>query len=251
MPIKRNLRGFGRTASHRQAMLRNLVTSLVEHEAIVTTWEKAKEAQQLADKLVTHGKRGTPASLQKVRDVLFDHLHTDAVVPLPAELEIRKKHLRANYVPPDPTTLPPPGKHTPPPARARGELQRERVLVHKVFTTLAQRYADRPGGYTRVLRLPARKGDKARQAVLSFCDGPKDVRFDVTAAAIAQSRISGKELTPLTLKNAAKVVRYRGDAGKEVLEAAVKREETRLRIALKTLSIHGKEDPTVTSRAEA
>jgi len=51
-------RKLGRTTSHRKAMLRNMVTSLLEHERIVTTVPKAKEARRIADKMITLGKRG-------------------------------------------------------------------------------------------------------------------------------------------------------------------------------------------------
>ena len=51
-------RKLGRTSSHRQAMFRNMVTSLFEHERIVTTVEKAKEARPIAEKMITLAKRG-------------------------------------------------------------------------------------------------------------------------------------------------------------------------------------------------
>ena len=51
-------RKLGRTTSHRLATLRNMVTSLIEHEKIQTTDAKAKELRRLADKMVTLGKRG-------------------------------------------------------------------------------------------------------------------------------------------------------------------------------------------------
>ena len=52
-------RKLGRTSSHRRAMMRNLVTSLLEHEKIITTDAKAKELRGVADKMITLGKRGT------------------------------------------------------------------------------------------------------------------------------------------------------------------------------------------------
>ncbi|PHR23489.1 MAG: 50S ribosomal protein L17 [Desulfotalea sp.] len=51
-------RKLGRTTSHRRAMFRNMVTSLFEHERIVTTTEKAKEARPIAEKMITLAKRG-------------------------------------------------------------------------------------------------------------------------------------------------------------------------------------------------
>lgn len=55
-------RHLSRDSAHRQALLRNLVTSLFQHESITTTWPKAKEAQRLAEKLITLGKKNTETS---------------------------------------------------------------------------------------------------------------------------------------------------------------------------------------------
>ena len=52
-------RKLGRTTSHRKAMLQNIVTSLMEHERIITTLAKAKEARRLAEKLITKAKKDT------------------------------------------------------------------------------------------------------------------------------------------------------------------------------------------------
>ncbi|MDW7772777.1 MAG: 50S ribosomal protein L17 [Desulfobulbaceae bacterium] len=78
-------RKLGRTAAHRSAMLRNMVTSLFEHERIVTTVPKAKEARRVADKMITLAKRGDLHARRQAfayiqsKDVvakLFDHIHT-------------------------------------------------------------------------------------------------------------------------------------------------------------------------------
>ncbi|CCG84783.1 protein of unknown function [Taphrina deformans PYCC 5710] len=171
MPTKRNYRGLGRSSAHRQAMLRNLVTSLIQHESITTTWHKAKEAQSIAEKIISHGKRGTSTSMVAVRKILFEPTRT----------------------------------------------------VNKVFSELAGRYRDRPGGYTRVLRVPDRKGDKAETAVLELVDGPKDVRFALTAKTIARNRVLDSPMTDLTLRNLAKVTKYRRD-GENQLEILVSKE---------------------------
>jgi ribosomal protein L17 len=67
-------RHLSRKSSHRQALLRNLVTSLIEHESITTTWPKAKEAQRMAEKLITLGKRNTQAARNKVQGMTFVYL---------------------------------------------------------------------------------------------------------------------------------------------------------------------------------
>lgn len=64
-------RHLSRKSSHRQALLRNLVTSLFEHESIQTTWHKAKEAQRIADKLITLGKKNTENSRRKATEVFY------------------------------------------------------------------------------------------------------------------------------------------------------------------------------------
>jgi ribosomal protein L17 len=64
-------RHLSRKSSHRQALLRNLVTSLFKHESITTTWPKAKEAQRLAEKLITLGKKNTEASRRRALSVFY------------------------------------------------------------------------------------------------------------------------------------------------------------------------------------
>ena len=64
-------RHLSRNSAHRKALLRNLVTSLIEHESISTTWHKAKEAQRVADKLITLGKKNTDASRRSAMGRLF------------------------------------------------------------------------------------------------------------------------------------------------------------------------------------
>lgn len=79
-------RRLGRDTAHRQAMLRNMVTSLFEHERIVTTAPKAKELRKLADRMMTLAKRGDlharRQALSVIRDrrvvaKLFDQLKED------------------------------------------------------------------------------------------------------------------------------------------------------------------------------
>jgi hypothetical protein len=91
----------------------------------------------------------------------------------------------------------------------------------KLFGEIRERYADRPGGYTRVLRTEAKdKYDQAPSAILELVDGPKDMRFAMTAAAVARDRMLGKRHTDLTHKNIAKVTRYRRE-GRDAFEEMV------------------------------
>ncbi|PLB35888.1 mitochondrial 54S ribosomal protein bL17m [Aspergillus candidus] len=166
-------RHLSRKSSHRQALLRNLVTSLFTHESITTTWPKAKEAQRLAEKLITLGKKNTGASRQQALSVFYT----------PHE------------------------------------------LLPKLFGSLRERYATRPGGYTRVLRVEPKKDDQAASAILELVDGPKDMRFAMTARTVARNRSQGFEgLNELTTLNVRKVTRYRKD-GVDDLERAIKKLE--------------------------
>ena len=103
--------------SHRKAMFRNMVTSLLEYERITTTQAKAKELRGIAERMVTLGKKG--------------------------DLSKRRKAL--GYV-------------------------RSRAVVAKLFSTLAERYKDRPGGYTRIYKLGTRAGDNAPMAIIELVD---------------------------------------------------------------------------------
>ncbi|PSS27336.1 hypothetical protein M430DRAFT_111990 [Amorphotheca resinae ATCC 22711] len=163
-------RHLGRTSSHRQALLRNLVTSLFKHESISTTWPKAKEAQRLAEKLITLGKKNTEASRRRALSIFFT----------PHE------------------------------------------LLPKLFGPLRERYANRPGGYTRVLRIEPLKKDQAPSAILELVDGPKDMRFAMTARTIARQRGEGEEMNEMTKRNVEKVTRFRPD-GQTELEKMVEK----------------------------
>ncbi|PWY81830.1 50S ribosomal protein L17 [Aspergillus heteromorphus CBS 117.55] len=164
-------RHLSRKSSHRQALLRNLVTSLFQHESITTTWAKAKEAQRLAEQLITLGKKNTEAS--------------------------RRRALATFYTPHE--------------------------ILPKLFGPLRERYAERPGGYTRVLRVEPKKDDQAPSAILELVDGPKDMRFALTARAIARQRSKGFEtLNEIATLNVRKVTQFRKD-GVEDLEREIQR----------------------------
>ena len=87
----------------------------------------------------------------------------------------------------------------------------------KLFGELRERYLERPGGYTRVLRTePKNTYDQAPSAILELVDGPKDMRFAMTAAAIARDRNTRHEHSDLTLKNVEKVTRFRKNGAREL-----------------------------------
>ena len=121
------------------------------------------------------------------------------------------------------------------------------VALSNLLQTFSKRYAERPGGYTRVLKLGNRKGDNAPQAVLELVDNPQDLRWEMTARAVgwdilqdkvqkqrvstamkhgagetkqvlaAEKRIEfgerGGVLRPQTRWNVQKLLRYRGEEG--------------------------------------
>lgn len=94
----------------------------------------------------------------------------------------------------------------------------------KLFSELRQRYLDRPGGYTRVLRTPPKNTyDQAPSAILEFVDGPKDMRYHMTAAAIAKDTITGQTPTKVTLLNKKKVLQFRGANAKQEFNKMVER----------------------------
>jgi len=91
-------------------------------------------------------------------------------------------------------------------------------MMPKLFGPLRERYLTRPGGYTRVLRIEPLKADQAPSAILELVDGPKDMRFALTARTIVRERGEGKEVAEMTAKNIDKVTRYRPDGQKELEE---------------------------------
>lgn len=98
-------------------------------------------------------------------------------------------------------------------------------LLPKLFGPLRERYAERPGGYTRVLRVEPKKDDQAPSAILELVDGPKDMRFAMTARTVARQRAQGLDtLNELTRLNVQKVTRFRKD-GIDDLEQEIKKLE--------------------------
>jgi len=92
--------------------------------------------------------------------------------------------------------------------------------MEKLFGPLRTRYAERPGGYTRVLRIEPLKEDQAASAILELVDGPKDMRFALTAKTLANLRANGRDVNEVTRGNVQKVTRYR-EGGEGELEEMV------------------------------
>jgi len=108
-------RKLGRTTDHRTAMLRAMVTYLLENGKIETTVTRAKEVRPLDEKMITLGKKNTLASKRQ----------------------------------------------------AMAFITKEDV-VKKLFTETAPKYADRNGGYCRILKIGPRRGDNAEMAIIEL-----------------------------------------------------------------------------------
>jgi large subunit ribosomal protein L17 len=128
---------LGRTGEHRNAMLANLVCSLIKHKRITTTLSKAKAARPVAEKMVTLGKIGT--------------LHARRLAA--ARLRQQPRSLHASKA-------------------AREAWRKHEDVVRILFEDIAPTFKDRRGGYTRILKLGQRPGDAAQNAILEWVDLP-------------------------------------------------------------------------------
>jgi len=123
-------RQLSRDTEHRIAMRRNIVASLFEHETISTTIEKAKEIKPFAEKLITLAKKGTLAARRRA-------------IALLGNRDIVKEENR--------------------------ELVKKGTVIGKLFSDIAPRFLDRPGGYTRIIKLAKRRlGDNGRLVLLQL-----------------------------------------------------------------------------------
>lgn len=98
--------------------------------------------------------------------------------------------------------------------------QRPLELVPKLFGPIRERYANRPGGCTRVLRIEPLKEDQAPSAILELVDGPKDMRFALTAQTVARDRLLNRPQSDITAKNVKKVTQFR-EAGRDAFEGMI------------------------------
>jgi large subunit ribosomal protein L17 len=139
-------RKFDRNTSSRRAMLRNLAANLVLHERIETTEAKAKELRRVCERLITKAKR------------LGDVAYTghDKLSAKDRARRLATQRLVAAYLPRFGTRVHKGGEAT------------KVDLVEKVFLDLARRFKDRPGGYTRTIKLGPRRGDDAPMAIIEL-----------------------------------------------------------------------------------
>jgi large subunit ribosomal protein L17 len=139
-------RKFGRNTSHRRAMFRNLTANLILHERIETTDAKAKELRRVAERLITKARR--------LGDVGFTK-HDELTVAQKAR-RLAVKRLIGAYIPHFVVKI------------EKGGVETKVDLVEKVLVTLSKRFAKRPGGYTRIVKLGPRRGDNAPMVIIEF-----------------------------------------------------------------------------------
>ncbi len=138
-------RKLGRTSSHRKALLRNLCTSLVAHERIITTLPKAKELRPFVEKVVTLGRRARAAREAGKTETAVHLTRQAAAYFFPGNASAYSK------------------QHDQTIERTAGV-----AALQKLTDELAARFSDRPGGYTRIFKLGPRKGDGAEMALIEF-----------------------------------------------------------------------------------
>lgn len=90
-------------------------------------------------------------------------------------------------------------------------------MVPKLFGPIRERYASRPGGYTRILRIEPMKEDQAESAILELVDGPRDMRFALTAKTLARLKPEQK-FSPVVARHVQKVTQFREDGVEELKE---------------------------------
>jgi len=160
---KRNAK-LGRTTEHRTALLANLVCSLIKNRRIRTTLAKAKAARVVADKMVTLGKKGQ----EKEKSLQCRRL-------VAARLQQQPRHQFA--------------KHNGVSGKVRrDEWRQNEDVVRILFEDIAPGFAERSGGYTRVIKIGRRRGDAAEMAILEWVkDGDSPVRESKKAPKAKES----------------------------------------------------------------
>jgi large subunit ribosomal protein L17 len=141
-------RKFDRNTSSRRAMFRNLTANLVLNEKIETTDAKAKELRRVAERLITKAIR--------LGEVAYTP--NDKLSEVDKGKRLATKRLISSFLPRWGTRV------------EKGGETKKVDLVEKVLLDLAKRFASRPGGYTRIIKLGQRRGDNAPLALIEFVD---------------------------------------------------------------------------------
>ena len=173
-------RKLGRTSSRRKALLRNQVTALLNNGKIVTTEAKAKEIRKIAEGLIAmavkekdnfeevtvkakvarkdeNGKRVKEVVDGKKKTV-YGEVDKTIKKDMPSRLHARRQMLKVLY----------PVTEVPTAQAGRKKNTKEVDLVAKLFDEIAPKYADRKGGYTRIVKIGQRKGDAAMEVLIEL-----------------------------------------------------------------------------------
>ena len=178
--IMAKYRKLGKTTPQRKALLRNQVTALLYHGKIVTTEARAKEVRKIAEHLITLAIRErdnyetvtVTAKVpvkdkdgKRVKEVIdgkrvtkFENVEKEIKKDLPSRLHARRQILRVLY----------PVVYVPTEAAGRKRNTKEVDLVAKMFDEYGPKYANRNGGYTRIIKKGLRKGDAAMEVILEL-----------------------------------------------------------------------------------
>jgi large subunit ribosomal protein L17 len=173
-------RQLSRNATHRLALFRNLSRALITHEAIKTTTPKARELRPFVEKLITLAKNA--------------HLATEAASTTTddkekARLNAQALHLRRLAM----------ARLGPMAGTGIYDKKNDQILdptlntvLKKLFTEIGPRYTDRPGGYTRILKLHQRRlGDAGEQAIIELMKaGETKVRYKEKKAPAAPAPLA-------------------------------------------------------------
>ena len=173
-------RKLSRTSDQRKALLRNQVTALIYRGKIVTTEAKAKEVRKIAESLialaikerdnyetvtVTAKVARKDKDGKRVKEVVdgkkvtvYDEVQREIKKDKPSRLHARRLMLKVLY----------PVKEVPTEAAGRKRNTKEVDLTGKLFDEIAPKYADRNGGYTRIVKIGQRRGDGAMEVVLEL-----------------------------------------------------------------------------------
>ncbi|MCX7879356.1 MAG: 50S ribosomal protein L17 [Ignavibacteria bacterium] len=145
-----------RTSSHRLALLRNLATALLEHKRIQTTLAKAKALRPFVEKLITRAKN----ALYKEKNNLL---------PAGQKVDIHSRRLVAKHI-------------------------KSKAVVQELFDTIAPVVSERPGGYTRIVKLGVRRGDSAEVALIELVDwgAPQDGAISKKGKKTTATKSKGK-----------------------------------------------------------
>ena len=173
-------RKLGRTSSQRKALLKNQVTNLLYHGKIKTTETRAKEVRRIAEKLITLAVKEKDnfeevevmakvpkkdANGKRVKEIVdgkkvtvYEEKKKTIKKDKPSRLNARRKILSELY----------PVTEVPKDGKKKRSLTKKVDMAAKLFDEIAPKYADRKGGYTRIIKIGMRKGDGAPEVIIEL-----------------------------------------------------------------------------------